>query len=238
MVSSHDFDRFNIYDIFSTFLPGSVLLIGVAAPLVGLEVLLLDLSIGGILVLIILSFGTGLGIQALATYISSASSGFSNHMDNVFPEEDPNSDEDPDQTPTESPIGVNSIDYDFYQKCKLEYNLSADFNDWDRLFKLVLTDLEGNDPSRALRMQALYLGMRGMVVTTAILAIYFTILSIISHFGSLQLQLTLIEVILLAAISGALAILACIRQDEFRDDVLQYMIGDFCIIMDLPDDSD
>lgn len=236
MVTGQEFGRFNIYDVFSTFLPGSILIIGVAAPLTGLDTLFVDLSVGGILVLIILSFGAGLGIQAIASSMSSASSGFSAHMDRVLPDDE--NEEGSGDTQQDSPIEISSIDYDFYQKCKYEYNLSADFSSWDRLFKLVLTDLEGRAQTRALRMQALYLGMRGMVITTVLLAGYFSLILLFEHCGLIQLRLPSLDIGLLTLVSLCSALLAWDRQEEFRNDMIQYMIGDFCIIIDLPDDSD
>lgn len=110
MVIEQEFGRFNVYDIFSTFLPGSILLIGLAAPFTGLNALFADLSVGGILILIILSFGGGLGIQAIASFISSASSGFAEHMNNVLPEEE----DAGESVDDDAIIKVSSIDYDFY----------------------------------------------------------------------------------------------------------------------------
>lgn len=236
MITEQEFGRFNIYDVFSTFLPGSILIIGVTAPLTGLNTLFINLSVGGILLLIILSFGTGLGIQAIASSVSSASNGFSDHMDRVLPDEE--NGDGSGNTQQDSLIEISSIDYDFYQKCKYEYNLPADFSSWDRLFKLVLTDLEGRAQTRALRIQALYLGMRGMVITTILLFSYFLLILLLEHYNLIQLRLSFINIVILALVSLFSAFLAWSRQEEFRNDMIQYMIGDFCVIIDLPDDND
>lgn len=230
-----------------------------------------ELSVGGLLILIILSFASGLGLQAIGSYISSVSGRFSEHMDAVkayLDEDQPQYSQecehssiidkircrisnvldafstriDPHETGNgneegrrqhQSPIEVDDIDLDFYNKCRYEYRLPSDFTGWDRLFKLVLTDLEGRSHSRALRLQALYLGLRGMVVSISILGIYF--MSLLIFDGPVEISENII--IILAVISLISAVLSFIRQKEFRNSVLKYIIAEFCILVDLPEEE-
>ena len=85
-------------------------------------------------------------------------------------------------------------------------------------------------------MQALYLGMRGMVITTGILFLYFLALLASIYHGSVRSNFPPLDIAILAAVSSGSAVLAFSRQEEFRKDMIQYMIGEFCVIIDLPDD--
>lgn len=94
--------NFNLYDIFANFLPGSVLLLGLLLPSLGVEGLLIDLNLGSALVFLILSFAAGLVVQACGYKIHSGAEQFDDHLeefDKKYPEEN----EDPEEDNTSNP---------------------------------------------------------------------------------------------------------------------------------------
>lgn len=75
-----DYYNFNLYDIFANLLPGSVLLLGLFLPSLGVEGLLIDFSLGSALVFLLLSFAAGLVVQACGYPIHSGAKQFDKHL--------------------------------------------------------------------------------------------------------------------------------------------------------------
>lgn len=210
--------NFNLYDIFSYFLPGAILFIGVALPVIGADVLLLQLSFGSVLVLLILSFGAGSAIQVIGSSVSSGSSRFSTHMPNVVTEEDHGG---------ENHETVTKVDIRFWETCRSEFGFDADFSNWDRLFKSVLAELEETSRSRTLRLQALFLAYRGLMVSTALLALYYVLYVIGIETEVVAGAVGTPVLSILATVSALSAIAFFSRQKEFKSDVTQYMVNEY-----------
>lgn len=220
------YSRFNLYDIFANFLPGVILIIGVFLPIFGVEGLFVTLGIGGILIIIVLAFAMGLALQVLGAYISSASAAFENHMKAVVNDEQ----EDGSERNSDGQITISSVDILFLERCRSEFELTANFDDWNRLYKLVLSRLERPSQSRALRIQALYLGMRGVTVTMIILFMYYIISYIGVQYFGLEVALPTWALIAFIGLTAALGVLFYMRQQEFQNDVVMYIINDYCVL--------
>jgi hypothetical protein len=214
MNSSQEYGRFNIYDIFSTFLPGAVLLIGIALPHPSTPSYIVGISVGGLLVWAIVAFAAGLFLQSIAGEIVSGETSFDDQMSRVV--ESGRDDEE-----------VTAADVDFLETAREKFGFDAEFDDWNHLYRAVLTELEQNPPSRAIRLQALFLAMRGLVVAFIILTIttgIYTVLAVCEY-------ITPHSPVVLLVVTTILLLLAAIfiyrRAVEFSDDVVSYMITEF-----------
>lgn len=172
MAISQEYGRFNIYDIFSTFLPGAVLLIGLVLPHPDIPKYLDNLTFASLLVWAIVAFAGGLFLQSIAGELVSGETRFDNRMSRVV-----ESGKDDEK--------VTAADVDFLETARQDFGLDAEFGDWNHMYRAVLTELEQHPPSRAIRLQALFLAMRGLVLSFGILtfttAIY-TILAWATYF--------------------------------------------------------
>lgn len=272
-------NRFNLYDIFSNFLPGSVLLIGIFLPLVGPTGILVELRLGSALVLTVLAFAGGLAVQVLGSELRSGATEFRRYLETVVNDDSENrtgrervadDSDDCEDTPSDNEteiederptveerlrteedgsldrekqrsehedesqeveliddLQVIEVDVQFLEACRREFGFDAEFDDWEQLYRVILSKLKSVPQSRAIRLQALYLGMRGMVVTLSILAVYYLVFGIGVHHDQLMAELELWTIFLLFAICAVLVPLFYSRQKEFRSDVTRYMIIEY-----------
>jgi len=214
MSISQEYGRFNIYDIFSTFLPGAVLVIGIALPHPDIPGFLTTLTFASLIVWGIVSFAAGLLLQSISGEIVSGEDSFHKQMSRVT-----DSGKDDDK--------VTAADIDFLETAREEFGFDAEFDDWNHMYRAVLTELEQHPPSRAIRLQALFLAMRGLVVGFGIITItsaiytglawceYITPHSPVELYGATTV------------ISLLTGIFVYLRATEFSDDVVSYMITEF-----------
>lgn len=208
------FSHFNLYDIFSNFLPGAVFLIGAVIPYVGTKPLFVDLKFGSILVWIIVSFSVGLFIQAIGGWFLHGDDNFKRRMRSVTEEGNDDSD-------------TTAVDVQFIEAVRSDYDLSADFKDWSRLYKLVLAALEPTSESRTLRLQALYLGMRGMAVAGILLFLIHGAAGLLSFCGEISLETPVWLLVGVATLFLLLGLISLYRASEFSEDVTTYMILEY-----------
>lgn len=71
----------------------------------------------------------------------------------------------------ETRYDVSDVERHFWEMCRSRFELTGEFDSHDRLFKFLMSFLEQRDRARALRMQALYLFVRGVFVATVILLV-------------------------------------------------------------------
>lgn len=219
-------NKFNLYDIFANFLPGAVLLVGILFPYVGTGGLFTGLTAGGMLVILVLSFAGGLFVQAVGGSIQSSGQDFENHIQNVDRYID-ETNEQHDGTDANLGINISPLDAYFVETFRAELGLTSDFDDWSRLHKLILAKLEATSRTRALRLQALFLAMRGMAVTMALLALWFLLYTIVATGNVLPVA---VPVWILPCLSGVSIVAAGIlysRGGEFSRDVAKYMIIEY-----------
>lgn len=209
------FGRFNLYDIFANFLPGAVLIFGFYLPDAPKDFSFPGVTITSAVVLTILAFVVGFGLQAIASVLS----GILGHPFNsrVL-------DIDPDE---------NNLHGDFASICKKKFGVKINQQtDKDGelgwLFKSILSDLENSPWSRTLRIQALHLAARGLAVAFLGLTLYYGaywvgILS--AEHNELFVRPCVPPIATVVAI--ALLLVIGWRARHFENDVVTYMISEF-----------
>jgi len=227
--------NFNLYDIFANFLPGAVFIIGVLFPYVGIDGLFTELKVGGLLLIIVLSFAAGLFVQAVGGDIQSSGQDFVDHIRKVDREDGETPDVD-EGGGLESNINISTLDAHFVEAFRAELGLSSDFEDWHRLHKLILAKLEGTSRSRALRLQALYLAMRGMAVTAGILSVWYVLYMVLVVTDVFPTSLPVWSLPCIAFLLLGVTGIFYERSTEFSEDVAKYMVIEYYLeIMDQQD---
>jgi len=208
------FGRFNIYDVFSSFLPGAVFLIGLV-PIFTSEIADLNVPLPLILVFIIFAFLWGFVIQTIGSTSADTDDIFDEHMAAIV------------DYSQESPLNVTEMDYIFLADIRRELELSIQFDDWDRLFKYILSYLEGTSRDRAIRLQALFLMTRGCSISAGSLTGLYVLWAAAAYDGILSPPFSFKQYLLIAIPPAIAAIYLRKRQNEFEKDMVMYMINEF-----------
>lgn len=206
--------RFNVYDIFSTFLPGAILLVGVISPHPSVDAYANSLTVSSLIVLSIIAFTIGLFLQIIAGALVSVEDAFVRRIDRII--EPGNEDE-----------SVTGADVNFVEAAREEFALGVNFDEWALLYRGVLSELERARPSRAIRLQALFLAMRGLVVGLSI--VYLTTATYLVLFYLRWTTLSLPAPLLVAVLFVLLPVILVgyRRAGEFADNVVSYMIIEY-----------
>jgi hypothetical protein len=153
----------NLYDIFANIIPGVVLLSGVFVPIRVESLVAIQLNAASVLLFVVFAFVVGQAMQYIGSRLD-ADHGFGQHVACLRAGfENP-------------PIGVTEFDEVFWGVCKRRFRLTDDFDDYSRLFKCLLAELERTGRTRAIRMQALYLFSRGIWVASWMLFVLYVLL--------------------------------------------------------------
>lgn len=218
---------FNIYDVFANIVPGVVFLIGLSFPF-DLQQFFGDgvNAAIGVTLFLFLSLVVGQILQAIGGW-ADGDHGFSLLVEDIVRERD------------DSQFDVTEFDEYFLVLCQDTFDLSADFDDYSRLFKLLLAYLEYSGRSRALRMQALYLLARGVWVSTGLLIVWFVTLLISFEYGyvtatsleSVSLQMadfrSTTEIVIALSVSTVVGVVFTRIRNELEADWISYAITEF-----------
>lgn len=218
--------NFNLYDIFANFLPGAILVMGILFPYVGVKGLFVEMNVGSLLVLLVSSFAMGLFVQALGGIVQSSGADFADHIKKVDGQAD-GSESRVGDSESRSDINISTLDAYFIETFRAELGLESDFKDWSRLHKLILAKLEATSRTRALRLQALYLSMRGMATTMVLLAIWFGIYALLTAINVFPSGIPFWTFPYLIAVSLVTAGIFYNRGSEFSKDVAKYMVIEY-----------
>lgn len=221
--------QFTAYDVISSFLPGGVFIVGLLFPFTGVAELLVNLRTGSILIFLTLSFAAGLAFQSVGGYVISTSDVFSTHMAAITSEGET----------IESPLSIDVPDVKFVGLCRDEFDLESEFDDWDGLYRLVISRLDRSRYNRATRLQALQLGVRGLGVAMFGLATYYLVLFLYAGWSVYDLPL---------AVSGVVLALFCVpcvglgtvfivRSRTFAEYSVRYIVSEFLEVTDESDPS-
>ncbi|WP_162562347.1 hypothetical protein [Salinigranum rubrum] len=218
--TSPNYWKFNLYDVFSNFLPGAYLLLGIALPFAPPSLELGGVTVLHLLISLILAFILGSAIQALAADLYGRKTAFERRMDRI-------------QNGDAAHEGESVINQHFVALCDSELkiknltNENQRFKNWGWLFKLLLSDLEDSSKNRTLRLQALHLSARGLSLSSFLLALYY-IPFLIPEINSLSnfSYLFLVPMIVLSLVLGEVF---RGRSKHFEDDVSQYLISEFVL---------
>lgn len=180
MVANQGLKTLNLYDVFANIVPGLYLILGSA--LVVKPVELIDAVFAG-------NVAVPVGIPLLLTGVAVSfvvgqllQMGGSRHDD----------DHGFDALmwrirgrDTDCRYSLSDVEDDFWEMCRGRFDLTWDFESHDKLFKLLLSYLESSERSRALRLQALYLFVRGIFVASIFLAFVCYGLAVVLRYGYL-----------------------------------------------------
>lgn len=218
---------FNIYDIFANIVPGVVFLVGLSFPF-KIQQLLGDGANVAIAVTLFFFFSLVVGqiLQAIGGW-ADGDHGFSLLVEDIVREQ------------SKSRFDVTEFDECFLVLCQDIFDLSADFDDYSRLFKMLLAYLEYSGRSRALRMQALYLLARGVWVSAGLLIIWFVTLLISFEYGyitttslgSVNLKMddfrSTMAILIALSVSIAIGLVFTKIRKELETDWISYAITEF-----------
>ncbi|MHC3437764.1 hypothetical protein ACYJ1Y_06575 [Natrialbaceae archaeon A-gly3] len=210
--------QFNLYDIFASFLPGAFFLLSVIIPYRGIDTIFLELPIGGAIVFVIFSYTIGLMMQALGGSVFSGEDEFASRMRVVT---EGNEDE------VDSP--VKPMEVQFIEEVRAEFGLDANYDDWESVYKLVLAKLEASPRTRAIRLQALFLAMRGFAVAGIFLLLTYVLILSLDHQGFIESVVSAPTLLGLAFLSIVLSLIGWSRGSEFSEDVIAYMILEYTL---------
>lgn len=165
-VTSRGIQTVNLYDLFANVVPGVYFLLGLYAMVRPIPLFraafhsdaTLPTGLSFLLIVIVVAFITGQLLQ-IGGSAYDGDHGFDDLMWMIRGQE------------VECRYDVSDVEYCFWDMCRSEFNLSLTFAAHGRLFKLLMAFLEQRGRARALRMQALYLFVRGVFVATVLLLI-------------------------------------------------------------------
>jgi hypothetical protein len=223
---------FNAYDLFSNFLPGAVLFLGIGLPFIGLQDVLPDLNLVQALSAIIIAFGLGTVTQSIGSMASrrkvfslkplkERDRPFNEKMNQMLECEEPKPD-------------FSNIDWAASRLCIEAFDLDGDGTDnTEYVFKSLLAYLESSKWNRGLRMQALHLASRGLYVVCLILGIYYISFGIgflIPTEYTLYVysgEFSLLSFIALGGLMFIISYILFLRARHFEDDVVIYILSEF-----------
>lgn len=226
MVAEQGIKSINLYDIFANIIPGLVFLMGLFPlfkPQPFLELVLwegIDIPVGIPLLLFVITVAFVLGqLLQIGGSKDANDHGFAELMDAIRRGEDSNRYE------------ISDFDDKFWDMCRTEFQLTGEFSSYGRLFKAILSFLEHSDRSRALRLQALYLFVRGVYVASVILALLYATAIIVIEYSllpSVVLDVVRSPDILLGSsiVAAGLAYVTDSNKDDLEEDWIQYTITD------------
>jgi hypothetical protein len=184
-VTSRGIQTVNLYDLFANVVPGVYFLLGLYAMVRPVPLFraafhseaTLSVGLSFLLIVIVVAFITGQLLQ-IGGSAYDGDHGFDNLMWAIRGRD------------VETRYDVSDVERPFWNMCRSRFELTGEFEAHDRLFKLLLSFLEQRGRARALRMQALYLFVRGVFVASVALLVlsYFLYWGLES--GSMSAQLT------------------------------------------------
>ncbi len=173
VVANQGIKTINLYDIFANIVPGVYLLMGLyvgvhPTKLVELfytQPVTVPVGLPLFLSIITVAFVVGQLLQ-LGGGVYDDDHGFNNLMNHIRGGDGP------------CRYEISEIEDGFWEMCLREFDLTDEFESHDTLFNLLLSYVESSGRSRALRLQALYLFVRGVFVASAVLLSLYGIASI------------------------------------------------------------
>ena len=243
----------NLYDVFANFLPGSLLIIGIIAPIVGANNLV-QLGLGSALIFFIISYALGFVIQAFGGWMSSGDAAFENHMKNIRegngngePQDDADGNGEP-QDDTEElvqeesevneiaqrnpevnrrDVNYGSIDVTFDELVSQAKHVSSRYEDWEGLYNWVMVRLDNSSRTRALRMHSTFLAVRGLAVVFSFFVLYYLTMAVLIYCFGLSVSAGLEVILVIAAACILFAAVLYRRQIGLCDNFVNIMIREY-----------
>lgn len=205
----------NLYDVLTDLIPG-VTFVGSLAFLVRIEdIQALDL---GMLVALIAVGGYVAGhvLQSVRSKIWGTPDLFQRTASALY--------DGGDETPLG---GVSDVEAQFLNRCRQQFDLDEEFEDWTQLFRLVISYLETQPERRALRFQALhsfYWSLTAAFGGIALLAVVATVTIAITE---VELLRSIDVLVVTVGVSTVLTRVFESRRQKFQRHFVQYLITDF-----------
>ncbi|APX95117.1 hypothetical protein BB347_00055 [Natronorubrum daqingense] len=187
-------------------------------PYSGAEIILTEVTVGGSIVFIVFAYTLGLMTQALGGTIHSSEDDFIERMRRVT-----------EGTKDGEASDVKPTDIQFVESVRAEFDLDASYNDWESIYRLVLAKLETTSRSRSIRLQALFLAMRGFTVCGIVLIMAYTALLVLISFDLAEAAASTGTLLVLLPLAIVLTFLSWSRGAEFSEDVISYMILEYTL---------
>lgn len=227
MVTDQGIKNINVYDIFANIVPGLAFILGLVVPFEVASSLhaifgsstSIRFTIGQLLLLIAVAFIVGQLLQAFGSRFDG-DHGFGNYVRKLRGEG------------VTTRYEITEFDESFWHLCKHEFDLSDDFDAYDRLFNAVYSFLEESNRNRALRMQALYLFSRGIRVAAIFLALLYAAVAISLYYEYIPQDLLIYvrqqrAILVGIVLSLVIARVANLEREEFERDWLEYTVTEF-----------
>jgi len=238
MVAEEGIQSVNLYDLFANVIPGMSFVFGLTiafepAPTIG-AILSVEhpaqFNIAYLILLLSIAFVIGQLLQAFGSR-HDGDHGFSNFVRKIKGED------------IECRHRLTDFGDEFWEHCEDRFDLSEDFDDYGRLFKLILSRLESSGQNRALRMQALYLFARGVWVAAWALTLLFLITYFSIEYDYLPVNWTTMfrapEVILFGAgVTWVTRMIVASEREQFEKDWIQYTITEFSMLQEENESKD
>lgn len=178
VVANQGIKTINLYDIFANIVPGAYFLIGLyvgihPTKLVELfytQPVTVPVGLPLLLLVLVVAFIVGQLLQ-LGGGINDDDHGFGEMMRRIRGDD------------VDCRYEISEVEDKFWTMCRREFELSDDFESYDTLFNLLLSHVESSGRSRALRLQALYLFVRGVFVASTYLSLLYATLVLVLLFG-------------------------------------------------------
>lgn len=163
-VTSRGIRTINVYDLFANVVPGVYFLLGLYAMVRPIPLFraafhsdaTLSVSLSFLLIVIVVAFIAGQLLQ-IGGSAYDGDHGFDDLMWAIRGRD------------VETRYDISDVERPFWDMCRSRFELTGNFERHDRLFKLLMSFLEQHGRARALRMQALYLFVRGVLVANVVL---------------------------------------------------------------------
>ena len=176
MSVSAPFSTLDLYEVIANIVPG-VVFSAICLVLYLPSGALSDVTGGQAAILIVFAFVIGHGLQWLGSKIEGTPKKFKHTVQKA-------ADKDPDDEEYKSAVDITGVEEDFWDIADKTLNIEEDFDNYGRLFQLVITKVETTPGNRASKFQSIYTFYRNMWVTfvlvvgLCILAIFFRVVRI------------------------------------------------------------
>jgi hypothetical protein len=224
VVTNQGIKTINLYDIFANIVPGVYFLIGLYVGTHPTKILdlfftrevVIPVGLPLLLLVVAVAFVIGQLLQ-LGGGVYDDDHGFDALMRRIRGED------------VSCRYNISEVEDRFWEMCRQEFDLSDEFESHETLFNLLLSYVEASGRSRALRLQALYLFVRGVFVASTYLTLLYATLVIVLLFdyplGPLAAVIRSIEVnFLYAVLAMALTKLTDRSRAGLEEDWIEYTV--------------
>ncbi len=214
MSVARTFRVLELFDVLSNLIPGGILIL---TPYVLFSTRGLEDKVNPVVLFaafLLLAYVFGHIVQYIASRVLDTPTLFQSTIEDVISDSD------------DSRISVSEVEGRFWEYCKSHFELSEDFDDYEKVLQLILSYLETTPATRALRFQALYSFSRNMYIVSVVGIVASTAALAgdaigLAHARSVSLA------ILVLLLSVVMLLVFRERAKKFEKKFIEYTIFDF-----------